>query len=137
MQRHLQDRQSHTPAQFKPDLPPPLRRREPQRRLLRIHDPRQRPQNARHGSGHADPASDEDFHLHVAEALAVVPPGHVVVRPEDGVQEALKVEQQEPCDEAGGADVAVGEVPEHWGEDEEGEQEGEGREEDGGGVGGG
>ena len=51
--------------------------------------------------------------------------------PEEGVEEGLEVSEEEPEDEGGGADVAVGEVPEHRGRYEEDGEEGEGGEEDG------
>lgn len=135
MKHHLQDRKAQTPKQIDRIPPPPLSPTKPQTRVLRIHDSRQRSQNASDRSRHADVRGDHDLDLDVAEAVPAEPAGGVVVAPEQGVDEVLQVQDQEPEDQAGGADVAVGGVPEHWGEDEEGYQEGEGGEEDGRGVG--
>jgi hypothetical protein len=126
MEKHLQHRTPDTPRQID-RVPPPLGPlAQPQARLLRIHDPRQSPQNARHGAGHPDGGGDHELDFDVAEDCSAEPGGEVVVGPEEGVEGGLEVEEEEPEDEGGGADVAVCEVPEHRGGNQEGGEEREG-----------
>lgn len=51
--------------------------------------------------------------------MASEPVWDIVVGPNDGVEEVLQVEDQEPEDKRSGADIAIGEVPEHGRDDEE------------------
>lgn len=123
MEDHLQCREASAPQQVHRISSPLLALAQSKARTLSVHDLRQRSQHARHRTRHPDGRGDHDLDFDVTEHIAFEPARNVVVRPEDGIEEVLQVEDQEPEDERGSADVAVGEVPEHWWDDKDGEEQ--------------
>lgn len=99
VEEHLQRREPRAPQQINRISSPPLALAESEAHLLSIQDLRQRAQHARHRARHPDEHGDCDFDFDVAESLAFEPFWNVVVRPEDRVEEALQVQDEEPENE--------------------------------------
>ena len=99
MEQHLQRREARTPQQVDRISSPPLALRKSQAHPLSIHDFRQRAQHARHRARHSNEHGDLDFDFDVAEDFAFEPLWDVVVRPKNGVEEVMQVEDEEPEDE--------------------------------------
>ena len=134
MKHHLQRGRTHTKQQIHHRVPPSLRLGEHHTRVVRIQHLGQPAQHGGKTRRQRDLARILDLDLDVAEAAAGEPGGGVVGGPDEGVEEGAGEQDDDPGHEAGGADVAVAEVPDEWGCDEEDEEEGGEGEEDGGGV---
>ena len=99
VEEHLQRWEPRAPQQINRISSTPLALAESQAHSLSIQDLRQRAQYARHRAWHTDEHSDRDFNFDVAEPSAFGPLWDVVIGPEDRVEEALQVEDEQPDDE--------------------------------------